>query len=82
MGADPNIQDVYGRTALMFAAGKGHFDIVKLLLIYGANPHLRDDQGNTAYMYAVRHGHQDVAELLSKYVDNPAMATNNNQKIH
>lgn len=31
-GADPNLKDYYGRTALMMAAEKGNLEIVKLLL--------------------------------------------------
>ncbi|RWS29714.1 ankyrin repeat domain-containing protein 34C-like protein [Leptotrombidium deliense] len=32
-GADPNIQDDSGKTALMYAAGKGESDLVLLLLV-------------------------------------------------
>ena len=55
-GADVNLQDNEGRTALMFAAawgGKG--SIVQELLEHGAAINLQDNAGNTAVDYAVEY---------------------------
>ena len=42
-----------GRTALIFAASKGHSDVVKILLEAEANAHVRDIYGDTALELAV-----------------------------
>ena len=39
-GADPNIYDDEGRTALMLAARTGNYRIVRRMLKYGADPSL------------------------------------------
>jgi len=54
-GANPNIKDTYGNTALMLAANEynysfdprfeGHEDIIELLLEYGADPEITDNEG-------------------------------------
>ena len=46
-----------GITALMLAAGAGHADITKRLLLAGAKPLLRDAKGNTALDLATQKGH-------------------------
>lgn len=48
-GADPNIQDKYGNTALFYCCGKAHKDgeTVKMLLTYGANPDIVNKDGLT-----------------------------------
>ena len=44
-----NHQDQYGRTALMYAAGRGRLKMVTLLLGSGVNYDLKDLKGQTAY---------------------------------
>ncbi len=44
-----------GKTPLMFAAGKGHLDIVRLLLQRGADRQLVSHRGKTARAYAKTH---------------------------
>ncbi|KAF2968612.1 hypothetical protein GQX73_g4996 [Xylaria multiplex] len=52
-GADPNIQDADGRTALGFAAFYGKENIAKLLLTQdGVDPDILDFTGNTLLMLA------------------------------
>lgn len=48
-GADPNIQDKYGNTALFYCCGKAHKngETVKMLLTYGANPDIVNKDGLT-----------------------------------
>ena len=51
-------------TALMWAAGQGQADAVKLLLSRGADRGLKDDRGLTALEMARQGGHGAVAGLL------------------
>lgn len=43
-----NLQDIDGKTAMMFAAQHGQYDTVKILLENGADPSLADKNGCTA----------------------------------
>jgi ankyrin repeat protein len=65
-GADPNIENIYGQTALTY--GIGNIDILKLLLNNGANPFIEDDEGDTAYDIAIILQEYESAELLKKYM--------------
>jgi ankyrin repeat protein len=60
-GADPNLLDDRGRSALMIAAERGHPRIVAWLVAHGAKPDLRDKEGKTAADLA---SHPAVAEAL------------------
>lgn len=63
-GADPNVANGEGSTALMWAATRG-IDSVELLLKSGAHPNGRDAQGFTALMLAAGHsGSPDVMRRL------------------
>ena len=54
--ADLNVQDLDGRTALMFAAAwGGNGRIVQELLEHGAAINMQDNAGNTALDYAIRY---------------------------
>ena len=73
-GADPNIQDFHGNTALLLAAKHGHKEIVELLLNKGAKPNIkqftqymvtfRSQNDSTALMEAAQNGHKEIVELL------------------
>ena len=52
-GADVNIQNERGLTALIMAAGYGSHDIVDQLLSHGADPHLQTEDGDNALSTAV-----------------------------
>ncbi len=65
-GADPNIPDSEGRTALIAAVAEGgcitvnprceeRLDIMKVLLMYGARTDVRDRSGKSAMDYAERY---------------------------
>ena len=41
-GADPNIRNDYGTTALMWASQDGYIKIVRLLLDRGADPNIHN----------------------------------------
>ena len=52
-GADVNIQNERGLTALIMAAGYGFHDIVDRLLSHGADPHLQTEDSDNALSAAV-----------------------------
>jgi len=52
---DPDESDLLGTTPLIIASGKGHLDIVLLLLKSGAYVDAADKNGLTPLMYAVPH---------------------------
>lgn len=63
-GVDVNSRDNTGHTALMSAAGRGHYVCVDLLLRKGADKDAKDRKGNTAHDIAVENNHKEIAELL------------------
>ena len=71
-GAEPNIQDRKGFTALiytiMFADPSGedtNEDIVRLLLASGANPNLQTEDGYTALFVAAGQGHEKISDVVA-----------------
>ena len=70
-GADPNIQNKSGETALMVVVSQGKLPIVDLLLKNGANPDIQNKDGNTALMMAVSQGKLPIVDLLLKNGANP-----------
>lgn len=56
-----------GQQLLTLAAGKGHADIVTLLLQRGAEVNTLDGNGNTALHLATHHGHLEVVRILISY---------------
>ena len=55
----------YGQTALFIAAGRGHVDVVKLLLERGAKPEVKDTfYGMTALQMAAGKGSVEVMRML------------------
>ncbi|RVE68823.1 hypothetical protein OJAV_G00095470 [Oryzias javanicus] len=64
-GADPNIQDKTGKTALMHAClEQTGGEIVSLLLNNGADPTLEDHAGVSALVYAVNSGNRDILDVI------------------
>ena len=53
-GADPNIKNYRGNTALMMASVKGYSDIVRLLLERNADPNIQNNEGYTSLIWANR----------------------------
>ena len=48
----------------MVAAGRGHVEIIKMLMNKGALINLANDEGNTASIYAVQNRKTEVAKCL------------------
>lgn len=63
-GADPNVQNIYGHSALMLAAREGSDELVQLLLDAGANVKSQCQYGQTALSYAADCGHNTTVGLL------------------
>src|SRR5215472_9549564 len=67
-GLDPALtrqRDAHGSTALHAAAGRGHRDVVRLLLKHGADPNARDVGDNASPLhFAAGAGHVDVVRML------------------
>jgi ankyrin repeat protein len=72
-GADINLQDEEGRTALMICAGSdlefSMFMVTRLLQSEGVNPHVRDKKNRNAYDYAALRGNQEAAQTLWKAME-------------
>lgn len=69
-GADIKKIDVYGFSALEFAAGSGNVNAVKTLLNAGADFNHKTNDGKTAADLALQFGHTDIAKMLSAPIDN------------
>ena len=70
-GADPNLQDEVGNTALMnavFSGLKSYIPIIKLLLNSGANPFIKDSEGDIPYDFALDTGNIEIIKLLKYYM--------------
>jgi ankyrin repeat protein len=65
-GANVNVQDNRGRTALMEAVERRNRPIVELLLQHGANPYLRDKQDIDAILIAQSKGYDLILDMLRK----------------
>ena len=53
-----------GITALFWASGWGHVEVVRALLAAGAGVNAADDDGNTMLIFASYNGHVEVARAL------------------
>ena len=63
-GADVNVKDESGRTALLQAALFGRKEITELLIAAGADVNAKDDWGMTPLHEATREGHKEITDLL------------------
>ena len=63
-GADKNLLDCDGFTALMLASDRGHHEVVRLLLEAGADEGLTNCFGRTALMPASQAGRVEIVRLL------------------
>jgi len=58
-----------GITPVMYAAGLGRTEIMRIFLEQGCNPHHRSHKGQTALELAASAGHQDCVDLLRDYMN-------------
>ncbi len=63
-GASVDARDRAGNTPFMLAAGKGHDEIIDLLLVNGADPRQSNLSGSNALILAVTHNRRKTARRL------------------
>jgi ankyrin repeat protein len=63
-GADVNVRDLDGRTALMMSAKNDYTEIAQLLITAGADVNARDDDGETALMWATEDCYTEIIKLF------------------
>ncbi len=66
-GANPDLRDQDGRTALSWAAGEGRLASVRVLLEYEADANLSDRENVTPLMLAARSGYPRIVEALVEH---------------
>ena len=64
-GADVDLTDIWGRTALSLAAEEGHHDVVDHLIKQQANINTTDDDGESPLIIPAREEHLQVCVLLT-----------------
>src|SRR5215217_4712547 len=70
-GADVDVRGAWGVTPLMEAAGRGHTEVVKLLLEYGADPMVWDesDRPSSPLLDAIRNHHPDAVREIARRIN-------------
>jgi ankyrin repeat protein len=63
-GANPNVKNKLGGTALMWAAASGKDKAVRLLIDRGADLRLKDNDGVTAAGWAAKNGRGNTILIL------------------
>ena len=64
-GADVNLQDDSGMTALMYAAqSDANLSLLNELIDADADRNLKDNNGRTAYSYALEAGNEEAAKII------------------
>jgi len=64
LGANANISDPKGNTALHFATRLNNKEIIKLLMDYGADVNFKDSKGFSPIDYAMQTKNKDILNLL------------------
>ena len=67
MGAKVDVVNREGRTALHYAAEKGHKELCEALLKHGADPACKDKMGKTPDQLAYTEGHRELALLILSF---------------
>lgn len=63
-GADFDVQDEEGKTALMHAAENGYLEIAEELIVLGADASIADKQGRTPLDAAQKNGFKEIEKLI------------------
>lgn len=67
-GADIDIRDNLGQSALFYAVKKDNIEVVQFLLSKGINYYAIDNNGDIARNIAYKDGHKDIFEALDNFV--------------
>lgn len=76
LGANVNLEDKDGDTALHGAAETGNVEIIRMLLDKGANINAKNKQGGTPLMWAAVFGNDDAVRLLLSRGANASLKDN------
>jgi len=75
-GADPNVQDDTKKAAIVYAAGRGFSDVVRLLLEHGVDVNARYGNDLTVLMWAAGYsaeaGVNDMTKVLNLLIERGA----------
>ena len=63
-GADVDLEDSIGNTALIYAAIRGKIQYVRWLMLYEADVNHQNKNGETAVMMALLYGNLQIAKML------------------
>ncbi|MFJ4836727.1 ankyrin repeat domain-containing protein [Streptomyces sp. NPDC088746] len=66
-GAEPDLSEEFGFTALRWAAGLGHARVAETLLAHGADPDVPGPQGETPLVVAARRGSAHTVRALLRH---------------
>lgn len=66
-GAEPDLSEEFGFTALRWAAGLGHARVAETLLVHGADPSLPGPQGEVPLVVAARRGSVHTVRALLRH---------------
>ena len=82
-GADINLQDEFGMSALMLAAKEHHIDVVAFLLHYDARTDIKNRDGKTAQDIAEADGYIYIANKIiqKSFADAAKSGTKKSRKI-
>jgi len=79
-GANVNIKDKNGQTALFYAARSGKTDVVDYLLRNKIDYYALDNNGDIARTIAYRAGYKDMVQLMDNYVKNQTLQMNDSYR--
>jgi hypothetical protein len=78
-GAQINLRDKLGRTALHLTIRPAHVETLKLLLEYGADIAIKDNEGNTPLHLAVLRQNEEITKILLEKGAPLDIPNNNNE---
>jgi len=77
-GADPDIQDNNGETALHYASYRNHYNKTKYLLDFNPRINLTNNKGSTALDLALKSGNEVVSDIFCSYLFQGCRACDSN----
>jgi hypothetical protein len=81
-GADVEVKDNDGQTALMIASWYGYKEVVQVLLAAGADVEVKDNDGWTALMYALKYKYKEIVQILRNAGAKKSVKENLNESVY